>query len=406
MRFLAVSSSGTAQREYLLQRTPVLLDRLRALVAPSSGDESNARETQLDFGAAASRVVARLRASDGLERLLPIALCALLAGAALISSLPAPRPVSASVATAQPVSVANATGGSVPDLLYGPGDGPSAPDVSDLYFGDGTIANTMQNRAAGSDVRALLGSYTVKSGDTISKIAARFGLASTTIYWANKAVITDPTRLHIGQTFLIPPMDGLIVKVGPKDTLTSLAAKYGIAAQDIVDANNLPEATVVLGEAVIIPGASGGPIPKPKVVKSSSGAVPTSGWRWPVGGDNYVSQFFWSGHHAIDIAAPYGTPVYAAAAGTVVYAGWRSYTGGGNVIWVREGAKLYTTYNHLSYWAVRAGQTIRAGQVIGRVGTSGVTTGPHLHFEVWLGYPWALGNNSDAVNPCRYLAGC
>ncbi len=76
------------------------------------------------------------------------------------------------------------------------------------------------------------------------------------------------------------------------------------------------------------------------------------------------------------------------------------------MIWVKEGTKLYTTYNHLSYVGVKVGQNIRAGQVIGRVGTSGVATGPHLHFEVWLGYPWALGNNSDAVNPCRYLAGC
>jgi murein DD-endopeptidase MepM/ murein hydrolase activator NlpD len=390
-----------------LQQVSVLLDRIRALVAPPPDDESNASSVRPGIGKSAGGFVSALRASDGLERLLPIALCALLVAAAVVSTLPA-HPVSAAGApTAHPSQDAGAVGSAVvPDLQYGAGDGPAAPDTNDLYFGDGSIANTMQNRAAGSDVRSLLTSYTVKSGDTISKIAARFELASTTIYWANKPSIPDPSKLKIGQIFVIPPMDGLIVKVGPKDTLASLAKKYGIEAQDIVDANNLPEATVVLGEAVIIPGASGGPIPKPKVVKSTGGTAPAGGWRWPLGGDNYVSQFFWSGHHAIDIATSYGSPIYAAAGGTVVYAGWRSYTGGGNVIWVQEGTKLYTTYNHLSYVGVRVGQSIRAGQVIGRVGTSGVATGPHLHFEVWLGYPWALGNNSDAVNPCRYLAGC
>jgi len=81
--------------------------------------------------------------------------------------------------------------------------------------------------------------------------------------------------------------------------------------------------------------------------------------------------------------------VVAAVSGTVVYAGWRSYSGGGNVIWVMNGTKLYTTYNHLSWWGVRVGQHVSAGQVIGRIGESGEATGPHLHFEVWLGYPWA-----------------
>jgi murein DD-endopeptidase MepM/ murein hydrolase activator NlpD len=388
--------------ESLLQRPPVLQDRIRALLAPPSNEGPAEAREAFDLGSAAARFAARVRAVDGLEKLLPIGLCILLAGAALFSSLPsAERPAASPSPTPATVAFVGADGGPRP---YGAGDGPNATDENDLYFGDGSISNTLQNRAAGSDARKLLSSYTVVSGDTLAKIGQRFGLAATTIYWANRSAIPNPALLHVGQVLAIPPMDGLLVKIGPRDTLESLAKKYAIEAQDIVDANNLPEATVVLGETVIIPGASGGPIPKPKVYKPAP--IPTSGWRWPVGGDNYVSQYFWSGHHAIDIAAPYGTPVYAAVSGTVVYAGWRSYTGGGNVIWVKEGAKLYTTYNHLSSWNVRVGQVIRAGQVIGHIGTSGVATGPHLHFEVWLGYPWALGNNSDAVNPCRYLAGC
>ena len=373
-----------------MQRKPVLPDRVPGIV-PSSGPLPDA--------------VVRLMRGEGLEKLLPISLCILLAAAAILSTLPGARPVSAANLKATEPVTAAVVSGNAPARAFGAGDGPSAADVNDLYFGDGSIANVMQNRAAGSDVRTMLGSYTVKSGDSLAKIAARYGLASTTIYWANRSNIPDASKLHVGQTFVIPPIDGLIVKVGAKDSLASLAAKYKIDPQDIIDANNLPEASVVLGESVIIPGASGGTIPKPKVAPKP--AAPSAGsWRWPLAGNWDISQFFWAGHHAIDIATSYGSPVYAAIGGTVVYSGWRSYTGGGNVIWVETGPKLYTTYNHLSAWSVKPGQVIRSGQVIGRVGTSGVATGPHVHFEVWLGYPWALGNNSDAVNPCRYLPNC
>jgi murein DD-endopeptidase MepM/ murein hydrolase activator NlpD len=197
-------------------------------------------------------------------------------------------------------------------------------------------------------------------------------------------------------------VDGLIVKVGAKDTLETLAAKYKVTAQDIIDTNNLPESKVLVGQNLLIPGASGGPMPK-----TSPGSGGSSrGWVWPVGGENYISQYFWSGHRAIDIAAAEGTPVIAAVSGTVVMAGWRSTVGGGNVIWVMNGTKLYTTYNHLSRVSVRVGQRISAGQRIGLVGMTGVATGPHLHFEVWLGYPWGLGSDANTVNPCVYLAGC
>jgi len=146
-------------------------------------------------------------------------------------------------------------------------------------------------------------------------------------------------------------------------------------------------------------------VPKPKT-SSGGGSTRSGSWIWPVGGYNYISQYFWSGHHAIDIAASQGTAVVTAVSGTVVKAGYNGYTGGGNVIWVMNGTKLYTTYNHLSYVGVRVGQRISTGQVIGRVGATGEATGPHLHFEVWLGYPWGLGTVANAVNPCAYLAGC
>jgi murein DD-endopeptidase MepM/ murein hydrolase activator NlpD len=354
--------------------------------------------------AALRRLGDRLARSEGIERLVPVGICLLLVAAAAVSSLP----VVASASAAEPPSPAPLFGVAEPSAT-GVIVAAGTPDAGSLYLGDGSIPNTMQNPGLGTDAASMLLTYTVQQGDTLGKIAGSFGLATSTVYWANKAQLPDPGALRPGQKLLIPPMDGLLVKVGAKDTLDSLAAKYKVSAQDIIDANNLAEAVLVLGQTVIIPGASGGAMPAPKSGSGSSGGGGSyngGSFRWPVSGYNYISQYFWSGHHALDIAASYGTPVVAAAGGTVVLAGWRSYTGGGNVIWVEESSKLYTTYNHLSARNVRAGQKVSAGQRIGSVGKSGEATGPHLHFEVWLGYPWALGTVADAVNPCLYLAGC
>jgi murein DD-endopeptidase MepM/ murein hydrolase activator NlpD len=372
------------------------------------------------------RAWARLSRNDGLERLIPVGLCVLLAAAALVSTLPVVPPASAAprLANVTAMNVTAAVAGATPDARYGSGDGPLAPDVNDLYLGDGSIPNSLQNPGVAMDAKTQLRTYAVQAGDTFNEISGQFGLAPSTLYWANKSKVQDPAALRVGQQLVVLPMDGLLVTIGAKDSLDSLVAKYKVTVQDIVDANNLPEATVVVGQTLIIPGASGGPIPRAKapsvvsttvvsttvvsttVGSSTVGSTRSGSWFWPVGGRNYISQYFWSGHHAIDIAAGYGTAVVAAASGTVVKVGNNGYTGGGNVIWVMEGTKLYTTYNHLSSWGVRVGQRISAGQVIGKVGATGEATGPHLHFEVWLGYPWGLGSVSNAVNPCAYLAGC
>jgi murein DD-endopeptidase MepM/ murein hydrolase activator NlpD len=378
-----------------------ILERLasRAKTQKTQPDATSASvtvKTLAPIRATAADLVRR----DGIGRLVPVAVCALLVVAAVVSSVAQVAPATA-FAAATPAA-AHDVNAAAPVVWYGAGDGPNAADVSDIYVGDGSIPNTLQNPGVGTDASSLMRTYSVASGDTLGAIAGRFGLATTTIYWANKSGLPNPASLRVGQQLLIPPVDGLLVKVGAKDTLASLAAKYKVTAQDIIDTNNLPENKVIVGQTLLVPGASGGPMPK----SSSSSSGGSRGWVWPVGGDNYISQYFWSGHHAIDIAGSMGAPVYAAVGGTVVMAGWRSTTGGGNVIWVMDGTKLYTTYNHLSRWSVRVGQKIRAGQRIGSVGMTGVATGPHLHFEVWLGYPWALGSVADAVNPCIYLAGC
>jgi murein DD-endopeptidase MepM/ murein hydrolase activator NlpD len=114
---------------------------------------------------------------------------------------------------------------------------------------------------------------------------------------------------------------------------------------------------------------------------------------WPVPGGT-ISQYFWSGHLAIDIEAPAGSRVLAADGGTVVWAGWKN-TGGGLVIEIDHGNGMHTGYNHLGSIAVSVGQVVARGQRIAAVGCTGLCTGPHLHFQVFVG--------GILVNPLRFL---
>jgi murein DD-endopeptidase MepM/ murein hydrolase activator NlpD len=373
--------------------------------------------------------------------------CALLIAAAALSSLPTVSTVAGGAGPSYGTRVVIgglANNGPTTSDVTGP-TASAAPSGLDYYAGDIAIPNILAGPEVASNGAGLLTTYVVQAGDTLGHIAAQFGISGTTLYWANKNSLPDSESIHVGQRLIVPPGDGLVIAVSPTDTIHSLAAKYEMTAQNIVDANHLSGPNIVTGQTLYIPGASGGPIPTPTPIPTpkptpkpqatsvrvaSGGPIPTpkptsnpqattvrvasgggtyagGAFSWPVvGGRNYVSQYFSSYHHAIDIAAAYGTPVVAAASGVVVRAGWDSYTQGGNVIWISDGTRLYTTYNHLSAWTVKAGQSVSAGERIGSIGTSGDATGPHLHFEVWLGYPWALGNNSNAVNPCIYLAGC
>jgi murein DD-endopeptidase MepM/ murein hydrolase activator NlpD len=185
-----------------------------------------------------------------------------------------------------------------------------------------------------------------------------------------------------------------------------------MSADDIVTYNSLTDRTLVLGQVLIIPNAHGKPIavavvtPKPVVTTrrtSSGGGHPPASYSggafyWPVPG-GWISQYYHSTHPAIDIAAPEGTRVLAAAAGTVIFAGWNN-NGGGYQVWIAHGSGLFTTYNHMSAVLVSVGQHVGRAQQVGRVGMTGNATGPHLHFEVWHGMVWG---NGVRVNPLPYF---
>jgi len=405
------------------------------------------------IGAAPARLAHRSLVSRvGAGRAVPAAAVAILLVATAISSAPA---------LAQPGSVGNTGGsgteariaiGGAPGAVGGPdgpisdspyeglgvigsgatgidganeNDGPTGNDgatnpesadaVDATAFDDGTLLKPVAVDTTVTDGSGLMRSYKVRSGDTLTGIARKFGVSMMTVWWANHLRAKDD--LHIGQTLTIPPVSGVVITVSSTDTLEALAAKYQIEPQEIIDANKLDDPNLVIGQTLTIPGGHGAGIPTPKpatpkpVAKSSGGSSSGSHtsskppsqysggkFAWPVDG-GYISQYFHYGHYALDIAADYGTRVKAAAAGTVIFAGWKN-NGGGYQVWIAHGSNLYTTYNHMSSISVGRGQHVGRGQQVGRVGQTGNATGPHLHFEVWRGPIW---NGGTRVNPLIYL---
>ncbi len=305
------------------------------------------------------------------------------------------------------------------DLLGDAGTDATTPGVAlaginGPFLDDGTLLKPVAVDTTVEDGSDLLRTYKVKSGDTLTGIAAKFHVSMMTLWWAND--LTSKDELHQGEVLTIPPLSGLVLTVTANDTIDTIAAKYKVDKADIISTNDLTDPTLVVGQVLVVPGAKGAPIPVPKPVKrpvvsrphSSSGGgtvrPPTkyTGGRflWPVvGGGNYISQYFHYGHYAIDIAADYGSRVRAGGSGTVIFAGWKN-NGGGYQVWIAHGSGLYTTYNHMSAITVAGGQHVGRGQQVGRIGQSGNATGPHLHFEVWRGPVW---NGGVRVNPLGYL---
>jgi murein DD-endopeptidase MepM/ murein hydrolase activator NlpD len=290
--------------------------------------------------------------------------------------------------------------------------------VQGPFLEDGTLLKPVAVDTTVADGKDLLRTYRVRSGDTLTGIAGKFGVSMMTVWWANDLKSKDD--LHIGQTLTIPPVTGLVVTVQATDTLQSIADRYGVDAADILTENGIADPNLVVGQVLVVPDAAGKaiaiPKPKPKPVlriasrtrftSGGGGSVPQprsyggGSMLWPVvGGGNYISQYFHYGHEAIDIAADYGSEVRAAAGGVVIYAGWKD-NGGGYQVWIAHGSGLYTTYNHMSAVSVGRGESVGRGSQVGRVGQSGHATGPHLHFEVWQGPVWDGGQR---VNPLGYL---
>ncbi len=250
--------------------------------------------------------------------------------------------------------------------------------------------------------------YTVQKGDTLTSIAAQFGLHIETLYWYNNLKSAD--LLSIGQQLRIPEVDGLIHEVKEGETLESIAETYGVRKGNMIAyaANRLREPyTLEVGQKVFVPGASK-PVPRPAVAR---GARPSyvrlsappyatlpggERFSWPVAG-RVTDRFGWTGkrwHTGLDIAAPWGTPIYSAAAGTVISTGWHGDLG--YLVVIDHGEGWVTRYGHMAGEpVVSVGQWVERGQLIGYVGCTGWCTGPHVHFEVHY--------NGTYTDPLSYL---
>lgn len=346
------------------------------------------------------------------DRTLPVAIALIVVMAAGVSLAPSASPVGAAVAAAENgTGIRLAIGGGALGLADLDGQLVGDYNASDEtgYVDDGTLYKPVAVDTTVQTSADMLRQYKVKNGDSLTGIASRFGVSMMTLWWANK--ITSKDSLKVGQTLIIPPVSGLVVTVKSGDTLESLAAAEKISVEKIVEVNNLEDTNLIVGQVLVLPGAKGDPIPTPKPTKKpvtstgggGAGVAPTyngGAWSWPVvGGGNYISQYFRYGHYGVDIAASYGSPVVAALAGTVVYAGWAS-TGCGYSVIIRHSSSLYTMYCHNSSILVSRGQSVSRRQQVARIGASGWATGPHLHFAVSIGYPHESG--SYFVNPLRY----
>lgn len=244
-------------------------------------------------------------------------------------------------------------------------------------------------------------SYTVQKGDTISTIAEKFGISTQTIKWQNN-LIND--NLSVGDSLEILPVTGIAYKVQSGDTVYTIAKKFDTVAQKIVDfpfndfAN--PETfSLVSGQILIIPDGvkpSEQPFIKRQIyIAQGPTSVSSAGFTWPIRGG--ISQFASWYHMALDITNPAGAPIVAGQSGTVTRISTGTWDGGyGNNIIIDSGSGYQTLYAHMSGVNVGIGQQVVAGKtVIGYVGNTGRSTGPHLHFEI--------RRNGVLVNPLPYL---
>lgn len=256
------------------------------------------------------------------------------------------------------------------------------------------------------DYRDRIVEYTVEQGDTVGTISEKFGVSEDTVRWEND--LTKDT-IKVGQTLKILPVTGVAHTVKKGDTVYSIAKKYDTDAQQIV---NYPFNTFVndesfelaIGQTLVVPEGifpepvnSFSPVARtPRIdrITPDAGSVTASGsFVWPSQG-SITSNFVWY-HKGIDIANRAAPNILAADAGTVTIAGWPDNWGYGNRVVIDHGNGFRTLYAHLSAIYVVPGQTVSRGAAIGRMGSTGRSTGTHLHFEVI--------KNGTHINPFTVL---
>lgn len=251
--------------------------------------------------------------------------------------------------------------------------------------------------------------HTVAEGETISSIAERYGLQSTTVMWEND--LTESSKIKPGQELRILPLDGVRHKVARGETINSIGKKYGLEGSEIQVIVDYPfneflnneTFELATGQYLVIPdgvkratGTTSGSrvVARQAYTTPDAGSVTATGsFVWPAAGR--ITQGYKFYHKAIDIANRSGGPILAADSGTVIGAGWLDGYGYGNRVIVDHGNGFVTLYAHLSVIQVKNGQRVNRGDLLGQMGNTGRSTGTHLHFEI--------RNGGVLLNPLSYL---
>lgn len=256
--------------------------------------------------------------------------------------------------------------------------------------------------------------YVVEAGDTVSSIAEKFAVSTNTILWANN--LTEKSVIKPGNKLKILPVTGLTHTVTKNETLSKIANLYEADKEKILEFNNIiDESLIKIGETLVIPdGEKPTPVTPPTSYAYNKPQTPTiapitnifsnnapasapvsaTKLQWPTS-VTYISQYYSWRHTGLDIAGPIGSPLYAAGAGTVIKAqgGWNG--GYGTYVIIDHGGGMQTLYGHASQLFVTVGQQVSRGQTVAAMGSTGRSTGPHIHFEVRIG--------GKRLNPLSYL---
>jgi len=292
-------------------------------------------------------------------------------------------------------------------------------DVAPSIIVPGTIAAQPFEETPGGPraPRTRTETYVVQENDTISTIAHRFGVNIGTILWNNN--LSERQYIRPGDSLKIPPVSGILAVVKKGDTLTKIAARYDADAQEIMNFNNITaDEQLALGVELMVPGGSPPQIVQtqilasrpistnipnvltqqrptniPKPADADASKLPQTRLLWPTPG-HVITQYYGWNHTGVDIDGDYSSPLYAAADGVVEKAGWNS-GGYGLMILIDHPNGMKTRYGHASKLFVKVGDPVKKGQVIAMMGTTGRSTGTHLHFEVYI--------NGNRANPLGYI---
>ena len=266
--------------------------------------------------------------------------------------------------------------------------------------------------------------YVIQSGDTLFGIAEKFGLKPQTLLWSNRHILgDDPHNIFPGVSILIPTIDGAVYIWNTGDGLNGVSSFYNVTPDTIIDwpSNNLNRATlgdfampnIPAGTMLFVPGGEGEftdwlphytrEKPAQSSISGSACGIVTEGYIgsgsfvWPTT-ETWLSGYDYSpetNHRAIDIDGSIGNPVWAVDAGVVVYSNWNE-NGYGNLIVIDHGNGWQSVYAHLDTFLKYCGDSVDQGEQIGTLGTTGNSTGPHLHFEL-------RNETYGIVNPWDFL---